>query len=417
MLKLIMVSTMDTKGVECDYLIKRIRALAEPDQVEFSIIDAGIRRNAVQIKPTIMPSEVAQAAGTSLDKVRTLVRGEAIATMSIGAAKIVKRLYDEGKCHGIISLCGGSGGSIASQAMETLPVGIPKVLATPLASGAREFGFYIGTKDVTIMHTVIDIAGINSISKIIYDNLAGTLVGQAKAYALRLSEVPDKILPAIGITMIGNTTDSVDIIRQILEEHGYEVICFHSSGVGGKAMEELIKAGRFSGIIDYTTNEIFEEIIGGLQRGTSEERMTVAGRYGLPQIIVPGCVDLFDEGPFETLSDELKASRKLYKHSPNYTLCQLTNEEMRIMGKIFAEKISLSKGPVKIVIPMKGFSIPGCPGGMFDNPVGIQEFTKELRDGLTQDIPIIELDLHINDFLFAQTVAKLFMQMMEAFYE
>lgn len=411
-LNLIMIATMDTKGAECGYLAERINKLAAPDKVSITIVDAGIRGKANGIAPDVFPEELAKAAGTTLKQVREMVRGEAIATMSKGAAKVAARLYDEGRCQGIVSLCGGSGGSIAGAAMEALPLGVPKIMATPLASGPREFGFYIDTKDVMVMHSVIDISGVNSISSMIYDTVAGAILGAARAYATR-----EKFKDGgrtIGVTMIGNTTDGVDALRRYLEGHGVEVVCFHSSGVGGRAMEGQIKEGRFHGIVDYTTNEVFEDIIGGLQRGAGPERMTVAGKYGIPQIVVPGCVDIFDQGPIETLSEEFQASRNIYKHSPAYTLCQLTDGELCQVAKIFAEKLNPAKGPVKVVVPMRGFSIPGCPGGKFDNPEGVRRFADTIKENLREGIEVVRFDAHVNDEAFAEAVAKLFLQMFES---
>ena len=177
-------------------------------------------------------------------------------------------------------------------------------------------------------------------------------------------------------------------------------------------MESLIEEGFFAGVIDYTTNEIFEDIIGGLQRGAGPRRMTVAGEYGIPQLIVPGCCDEFDLGPLDTIPEKIKNSRKLFRHSPAYTLCQLTDEELCTLGRIFAQKLNPAKGPVKVVIPMRGFSIPGCPGGMFDNPSGVAGFALSLRKDLRSDIEVVEMDAHINDSSFAKKVADLFMQML-----
>ena len=404
---IIVIGTMDTKGYESAYLVERINAAGKSKGVTTTIVDVGIRGDAVGIIPDIDRYKVALTGGHDISEVRRQVRGDAIAMMCSGAVKTVKELYDNGKCDGIVSLCGGSGGSIVMEVMETLPVGIPKMMATPLASGPRPFEFYVRNRDIMIMHSVIDIMGVNSVSKIIYDNLAGAIVGATVFGNADTNEKPKK---TVGVTMIGNTTDGVTVLKEQLESSGHEVVCFHSSGVGGRAMEEMIKDGFFDAIVDYTTNEVFEDIIGGLQRGCGPDRMTVAGSYGIPQIIVPGCVDFFDQGPIDTVPEHIANNRKLFKHSPAFTLCKLTRDEMVEVARIFAEKPNPAKGPVSVVIPMHGFSIPGCPGGPFEDFDSIVAFSDCLKKHLRSDIEVLEVQAHVNDAEFAEIVAKQFLK-------
>jgi uncharacterized protein (UPF0261 family) len=404
--EIVVISTMDTKGYESEYLVKKICDFGAPFGIRTINVDVGIRGEALGIQPDITRYEVAKAGGYDMTEVRKAVRGDAIAMMADGAKKVIKELYNNGQCDGIVSLCGGSGGSITKEAMEMLPVGIPKMMATPLASGPRPFEFYVKNRDIMIMHSVIDIIGINSISMMIYDNLAAAIVG-AVAWRKTYEKGNKK---TIGVTMIGNTTDGVTVLKKELEKCDYEVVCFHSSGVGGRAMEEMIKDGYFDGIVDYTTCEIFEDIIGGLQRGAGPDRMTVAGSYGIPQVVVPGCVDFFDQGPIDTVPEHIAKKRKLFKHSPAFTLCKLTKEEMAYMGKVFAEKLNPAKGKVIIAVPLKGFSIPGCPGGPFEDNEATEMFVKNLKKHIIPEIPVVEIDAHVNDSIFAKEVAKLFMQ-------
>lgn len=400
---LAVLGTLDTKGPETAYLVNKINELGVRHNITTLVIDTGILGEPQDIVPDISRSEVARAAGYSIEQVRNAnSRGEALNMMIKGITRIVTDLYKNNKCHGIVSLAGASGGAIACAAMEAIPVGIPKLIATPIASGSRPFSFFIGTKDVMIMHSVIDIMGVNTVSRSIYDNLAGAAVG-----AVMASSVHKKDSNAIGITMLGNTTKGAMHLKKCLEKDGYEVVAFHSSGIGGRAMEQMAKDGFFTGIIDYTTNEIFEDIVGGLQKGAGPERLTVVGKQGIPQVIVPGSIDFFDQGPLDTIPEKWR-NRKLYSHSPSFTLVRLTKEEMYELGHIFAEKLNPSTGPTAVVIPLKGFSIPDCPGGVFEDREADMAFVKGLKEKLRKDIKIVEVDAHVNDAAFAEEVAAVF---------
>lgn len=413
MRNIIVMATMDTKGVESAYLAERILRIGTSLQIDVIVVDVGIRGEAIGITPDIDRYAVAEAGGHTMDEVRNQVRGDALAMMCDGAKQVVKNLYAQGRCDGIVSLCGGSGGSVVMEAMEVLPVGIPKIMTTPLASGSRPFEFYVKSKDIMIMHSVIDIIGVNSVSRVIYDNLADAIVGTVAFRDTSNAHDRKTERKAVSVTMLGNTTDGITVMKSDLEKKGYEVACFHSSGVGGRAMEAMVEDGYFDAVIDYTTNEIFEDIIGGLQKGCGPKRMTVAGRLGVPQVIVPGCCDVFDQGPIETVPPEIANKRKLYKHSPAFTLCKLTHEEMIQVAEIFAEKLNASTGPVAVVIPLKGFSIPGCPGGIFEDFEGVRLFADRLKFLLSPTITYKEVDAHINDENFAHTVADVFFTLMQ----
>ena len=402
---IIIIGTLDTKGKEIKYLADRIKYLGVNKNLHTIVIDVGILGKAIDIKPDITSEEVSLAGGYSLNQLRNSGRGKALEMMTKGAVQVVKKLYLEKKCDGIVSLAGGSGSSIVCEAMETLPVGVPKLIATPIASGPRLFEFYIKNKDIMIMHSVIDIMGVNSISRTIYDNIASSIVGQV--INRQFYNKSDK---AVAITMIGNTTKGVSFIKSVLESHGFEVVIFHASGVGGRAMEEMIKDGFFKGVIDYTTCEIFEDIIGGLQRGAGPDRMMVAGKLGIPQIIVPGCIDFFDQGPIDSIPEEFK-NRKLYMHSPAFTLCRLTKKEMENLGNIFADKLNQSIGKTIVVIPLEGFSIPDCPGGFFEDKEADMAFVKNLERNLNPNIRVQKINAHINDKIFAEQVANIFIDL------
>jgi uncharacterized protein (UPF0261 family) len=400
---LIVLGTLDTKGPETNYLVSKIKLYDKNSEIDTMVIDTGILGQPDGILPDITREEVANAAGYTIDEVRNSgSRGEAISRMVKGITVILTSLYQNDNCHGIVSLAGASGGSITSAAMEAVPIGVPKLMATPLASGPRPFSFFIGTKDVMIMHSVIDIMGVNSVSSHIYDTLAGAAVGAVLAYSEK-----SKSSNAVGITMLGNTTKGAMHLKKCLEKQNLEVVAFHSSGIGGRAMEQMAKEGFFKGIIDYTTNEVFEDIIGGLQRGAGPDRLTIAGKAGIPQLIVPGSIDFFDQGPIDTIPEQY-INRKLYKHSPTFTLVRLTKQELYELGHIFAEKLNPSIGPTTVVIPLKGFSIPDCPGGPFEDVEADMAFVKGLKEKLRIDIKIHEIDAHVNDEIFAENVANIF---------
>jgi len=406
---LVVIGTLDTKGLEIAYLVDRIKKLSAGN-IQILVVDSSMSGEPSNgIKPDIGRGEVARAGGESIEKIISAKsRGEAITLMEKGLTKTIYTLYENGQCDGVVSLAGASGGFLACAAMKALPIGVPKLIATPLASGPRTFSTFVGTKDIMIMHSVIDILGVNSISKIIYNQLAGAAVGAKNSATTKMSKNKN----AIGVTMLGNTTEGVMHLKSFLEKLDYEVIVFHSSGIGGKAMEQFARDGFFCGVIDYTTNEVFEDIVGGLQRGAGPERLSVIGKLGLPQVIVPGCVDFFDQGPIDNIPEKWK-NRKLYSHSPSFTLVRLTKDEMSNLGRIFAEKLNNSKGPTVVVFPLKGLSIPNCPGGVFEDKEADMAFLNTLRKNLRNDIKILEIDAHINDKFFAEEVSSTFIKIKE----
>jgi len=402
---LVVIGTLDTKGLEIAYLVKKINEISA-GKIQTLVIDSGILGKPKYIKPDISREEVAISGGKSLKEIRKSdSRGKALTLMKKGLIKIVISLFKKGKCSGIVSLAGASGGFLACAAMESLPIGLPKLIATPLASGPRTFSTFIDTKDIMIMHSVIDILGVNSISKMIYNQLAGAAVG-----ALNSVKTINMDKNAIGVTMLGNTTEGVMYMKAYLEKKGYEIIVFHSSGIGGRSMEQFARDGFLNGVIDYTTNEIFEDMVGGLQRGAGPDRLSVVGDIGLPQAIVPGCIDFFDQGPIDSIPEKWK-NRKLYSHSPSFTLIRLNKEEMSYLGSIFAKKLNQSKGPTVVLFPLKGLSIPNYPGGIFEDREADMAFLKELRKKLRKDIDVLEIDAHINDRVFAEEVASTFINL------
>jgi uncharacterized protein (UPF0261 family) len=291
--------------------------------------------------------------------------------------------------------------------MQILPLGIPKLIVTPLASGRRQFGPFVGIRDVMVMHSVIDILGVNSFSRLIFDQAAGAIVGAVKAMDRTAETVPDA-KSVVGLTMLGNTTKAVERIKSRLEARGYEPVIFHSNGVGGAAMEEAIREGRIGAVIDYTTDELTDHLVGGFH-DAGAGRLGAAGEAGVPQVVVPGFVDFFVQGPRSSIPDQWR-DRPAYYHNPSFTLIRASREEMLEVARRIAAKINVAKGPLAVAIPTGGLSIPNHPGGEFWEPETDAAFRTELKNALNDGIRCIEVDAHVNTQEMADCVAQLFFE-------
>jgi uncharacterized protein (UPF0261 family) len=303
---------------------------------------------------------------------------------------------------------GAEGAVMGAAAMMVLPVGVPKVLISPIASGYHFFGPLVGTRDMIIVHSVVDILGLNPIICTVFDNVAGAIEGMLRQ-GHRLPK-PSRKDRYVGVTMLGNTTKAVMALKEELAEHGYEAVIFHSNGVGGPAMEELAEANQFVGVIDFTTNEVNDPLVGGIHDG-GPERLKRIGLMGLPQVVVSGCIDfsVFNAGTVPTAL----AGRPIYDHNPEFTLVRTSHEEMIQLGHIFAERLNLAKGPVRVAVPTQGLSIPNVPGGPFWNPEADLAFLGTLESELRSDIPILKFEYHANDPTFGREIANLFIKLME----
>jgi uncharacterized protein (UPF0261 family) len=291
--------------------------------------------------------------------------------------------------------------------MMQLPIGVPKVLLSPIASGKHYFDPLVGTSDIMVMHTVVDILGLNPIACTIFDNAAAALKGLVDHGHRGLPE-PDPESRFVAVTMLGNTTRAVMAVRDRLKEAGFEAVIFHSNGVGGPAMEELAETGQFVGVIDYTTNETNDPMVGGIHDG-GPDRLRRVGQIGLPQVVVPGCIDfsVFHSGAIPPALRD----RPVYDHNPEYTLVRTSRDEMVRLGSIFAERLSGANGPVVIAVPTRGLSIPNVPDGVFWDPDSDAAFLATLRRGLDSRIPIQTYEQHVNDPAFGTQVAELFIQL------
>jgi uncharacterized protein (UPF0261 family) len=389
--------TFDTKGIEHGFLAETIRARGH----ETLLINAGSLGGAT-IQADVTSEEVAAAGGEDWRTVFARQdRGESVALMARAAAKYVARLAESGGIQGIISLGGGGGTAIATAAMRALPLGFPKVMVSTLASGNT--APYLGTKDIVMVPAIVDVAGINRISRAIFENAAGAICGMVDAAEQRRQR-PAADKPLVVASMFGNTTDCVNEAKRIVEEAGYEVLVFHSTGAGGRAMESLIDSGLVAGVLDITTTEWADELVGGVL-GAGPERLNAAASRGVPAIVVPGCLDMVNFGEPATVPAKF-AGRTFYDHNPQVTLMRTNAEECAELGRILAEKINASTGPVTVLLPLKAISVISAEGKPFHLPEADAALFASLKKHLRADIPMIEQDLAINDPAFARLCAE-----------
>jgi uncharacterized protein (UPF0261 family) len=390
-----LLGTLDTKGLEYDY----VRARVQAEGCEAILIDAGVRGEPL-IKPDVTRDAVAKAAGTEVTALAAAGdRNAAIEAMARGATAIVLDLYKRGRLHGILGLGGAGGSVLATRAMQALPVGVPKLMVSTLAAGDTRP--YVGQVDITMMYSVVDISGINRISERILSNAAAAIAGMARAYAGFQPSGASK--PLIGATMFGVTTPCVTEARQALEACGYEVIVFHATGTGGKSLENLISAGFFAGVLDVTTTELADELVGGVL-SAGPDRLEAAGRLGIPQVVSLGALDMVNFGPADSVPDKFKG-RRFHQHNATVTLMRTTPDECAELGRIIARKLNQAKGPVSVFIPLKGISMIAVEGKSFYDPAADRALIDNLKAGLREGIEVIEMDMDINDPRFAQAMA------------
>jgi uncharacterized protein (UPF0261 family) len=396
------LGTLDTKGAEFGYLKSQIESAG----LRTLMIDAGVL-GAPGFPPDVDRGELARSGGRHLQEILAEHdRGKAIAVMAAGAAAVIRRLHAEGQIHGLISLGGSAGTTIGTSAMRSLPVGFPKVMVSTLASGDTRP--YVGTKDITMIHSVVDIAGLNVLSRRILANAAAAIAGMVKWETVE----EDKPNLMIAATMFGVTTPCVTIARHILEEHGYEVLVFHATGSGGQAMESLIEDGYIAGVLDITTTELADELAGGVL-SAGPLRLEAAGLKGLPQVVCPGAIDMVNFGPMDSVPQKHQ-NRLLYRHNANVTLMRTTPQECAQLGKITAAKLNGARGPVAFVMPLKGVSALDCPGEPFHSPEADQSYINALKATLHPQIRLVEVDAHINDEAFARQIVELLLTMMRS---
>jgi uncharacterized protein (UPF0261 family) len=397
--RIAIIGALDTKGAEFAYLRDQIQSYG----VETLVVDIGVIGEP-PFAPDIGSAEVARAGGADLEQLRAEHdRGAAMATMARGAAEVARRLHAAGRIDGVIGMGGSGGASVITAAMRALPLALPKLLVFTLAAG--DMKPYVGNRNITVMPSIVDVAGLNRVSRQIFSHAAGAIVGLARA---PVPAADDR--PLLAASMFGNTTPCVDRARAALEAAGYEVLVFHATGAGGQTMEALIQDGFVGGVLDLTTTEWADEIAGGIL-SAGPTRLDAAGQVGVPQVVGPGCLDMVNFGPRATMPPHYQ-SRLLYEWNPTVTLMRTTAEENARIGQIFAEKLNAARGPVKVLIPLRGFSMLDSPGERFWDAPADAAFVSALRAGLRPEIAVEQLDANINDPQFADRAAALLLEML-----
>ena len=397
------IGAFDTKAAEYEFLNQQLRQLG----AQVLTVNTGVQGSTDRFSVDMEADELARAAGTNLDELRSLGdRGFAMRRMSEGAAIIARRLYDEGTIAGVIGMGGSGGSTVITAAMRALPLGVPKVCVSTLASG--DTSPYVGTKDVVLIPSVTDVAGVNRISRILLTRAAGAVWGMVQA----IPPIEQQHQPVVVASMFGNTTECVDRCREALNEHGYEVLVFHATGVGGKIMESLIDEGLVDACLDITTTEWADEICGGTL-SAGPDRLSAAGRKGIPHLIVPGCVDMANFGPMDTVPQALvDQGRHFYEWNPSVTLMRTNAEENQRIGEVFAEKANAAKGPVAFLIPLQGVSILDGEGERFCDRDADEALFQAIRRHRRPDIPVFECDANINHPKFADAAVRCLLDMM-----
>ncbi|HEY7309763.1 MAG TPA: Tm-1-like ATP-binding domain-containing protein [Gemmataceae bacterium] len=405
-MSVLLIGTLDTKGIEFQF----VRDLLRQGGVAPLVLDAGVLQPPA-FAPEIAREEVYAAAGTSLEAVRRAGdRGQAIAAAAKGAAKIAVDLHAQGQLNGVLGLGGSAGTTIATSAMRALPFGVPKLMVSTLASG--QVKPFVGVRDILMLNSVVDICGLNRISRTVLTNAANAMIGMVKRSSIggqRSAVEDDK--PMIAATMFGVTTPCVEAARKILEAADYEVLVFHATGTGGMTMESFVRDGLIAGVLDITTTELADELVGGVLTA-GRERLTAAGLRSVPQVISVGAIDMVNFGPPETVPEKFR-SRRFYQHNPNVTLMRTTPDENDELGKEIAHKASAARGPTAVLVPRKGVSALDAEGQPFWWPEADAALFQSLRDWISPHVRLIEVDLHINDAAFAETAVRTLREMME----
>jgi uncharacterized protein (UPF0261 family) len=394
------LGTFDTKGQEHAFAAQCIRERGH----SVVMIDAGGLGDP-QCGADITAEAVAAEGGVDLAALRARGdRGAMVEAMAGAAAVALLRLASEGRIHGVLSLGGSGGTAIGTAAMRALPLGLPKVMVSTVASGNT--APYVGDKDIVMMPSIVDVAGLNSFARSVYRRAAWAMCAMVEAAAV----AENAAKPLVVASMFGNTTACVERARQRLEAEGYEVLVFHATGAGGRAMEALIESGAVAGVLDVTTTEWADQLVGGVL-GAGPTRLEAAARHGVPAIVTPGCLDMVNFGTPETVPARF-AGRTLYRHNPQVTLMRTTAGECAELGRIVAEKVNLSRGPVTVLIPLTAISVVSEPGQPFHDAAADHALFAALRQYLRRDIPVIEVDATINDPRFADACATALLENM-----
>lgn len=388
------LGTFDTKGKE----LKFIKECIEEHGLKTLCINTGVFEPVVE--PDISSAEVAAAVGADINAiVEKRDRATATEVLAKGTEKLIPQLYAEGKFDGIISIGGSGGTSLATPAMRQLPLGVPKVMVSTMASG--DVSPYVGTSDIVMIPSVVDAEGLNDISKVIFSNAANAVVGMVQ----NRKEIESDGKPLLAATMFGVTTPCVKAAEDYLHEQGYDVLVFHATGTGGKCMEALINQGFIKGVLDLTTTEWCDEVVGGVLNA-GPDRLTAAGKNGIPQVVSVGALDMVNFGPMDTVPAQFK-DRNLYKHNPTVTLMRTTADELKSIGHEIATRLTDATGKTTLMLPLKGVSMIDVDGQPFYDAEADKVLFDTLRTELANsNVEIVELDTDINDKEFAVAAAK-----------
>jgi uncharacterized protein (UPF0261 family) len=386
-------ATLDTKGREAGFMRDELARAG----VTTVLVDAGCLGEP-QVRADVEREELFRAAGTTLEALRARGdRGEAVSAAARGAEALARSAFAAGKLDGVLGLGGSAGTTIGTAGMRALPLGVPKLMVSTLASG--NVGAYVGTKDVLMMHSVVDILGLNRVSRTVLARAAQAMAGMAKG------ELPASAgdRPIVAATMFGVTTPCVERARELLERAGFEVLVFHATGSGGRTMEALIDEGLVAGVLDVTTTELADELVGGVLSAGSE-RLTAAARRGIPQVVSVGAVDMVNFLGPDTVPARF-AARRFHRHNANVTLMRTTAEENAALGAEIGSKLAAARGPAEILLPARGVSAIDRAGVPFDDPDARRALFDAIRAHAGR-VPVRELDLHVNDPAFAAALAE-----------
>ncbi len=396
------LATLDTKGTEADY----VRRVLRQQGVEALLVDTSCLGQPA-VEADIPREEVYKAAGADLQQLQQQRdRGQAVATAAQGAAALLRRLWEQGRVEGVLGLGGSAGTTIGTAAMRALPLGVPKLMVSTLASG--QVRQYVGDKDILMLNAVVDIAGLNRVSRTVLREAAGALAGMVRVLQ-QPEQAEDK--PLVAATMFGVTTPCVEQARKVLEQAGYEVLVFHATGTGGQAMESLVHDGLLAGVLDITTTELADELVGGVL-SAGPQRLTAASACGVPQVVSVGATDMVNFHAPETVPEKFQG-RRFYQHNPTVTLMRTTPEENTALGREIAQKVSAAQGPAAVMLPLRGVSAIDASGQPFDWPEARQALFQAIRENLSPQVELVELDAHINDPAFAEAAARKLLELMQ----
>ena len=399
---ILMLGCFDTKGEIFAFLRNCLLAQG----AEVLAVNVGVMGSTAVFPIEVEANKVCETAGGNLEAIRGKNdRGHAMEVMGSGAAKILADLHKQKKFDGVIGMGGGSGTYVTLKSMQELPLGMPKICISTLAS--KDLSDLVGVKDVLLMPSVVDVAALNSIIKPIIQQAAAAIVAMSGVVIPENSATSKRI----AISMFGNTSACVDHCTQLLEAEGYEVMTFHANGLGGKAMESLVLEACFAGVLDITTTELADELCNGICTA-GPNRLEAAAQLGIPQVVVPGCMDMVNFGTMESVPEKYK-NRQLYSWVPTVTLMRTNEEENKVLGEILANKLNQGLGPTAVLFPEKGLSQIDAEGNVFYNPESTQALSKSIQDNLKSEIPFVNLHFHINDQEFAKAAVERLLEMMK----